>query len=100
MIRQICLAYEHGWENIEDQNSLIYKSIAKKDKIIFDEIIRFFRFLAKAEDRNKFRKPKIRPLWRYMTDSLKQNLVNLEFQNVAAKLWRFIYYFDDLDDDK
>lgn len=95
LINHICICYVYYGEDIEDQNSLISKALSKKEKEVFDNIIRYFQFHPNKEEVHR---PKVRQLWENMLNVLTSMPDNIEFKYVAAELWRFILYFDELDD--
>lgn len=97
LVQHICIGYLEDWENLEDQESLIFQLIENKNINHFSSIVNFF-WMLKDELTDKI-KMKVKPLWKILYELVEQNIDNPEYQKLISNLSRWLSLIDKIDDE-
>lgn len=90
-----CLAYVEGWEELDDETSLMYKLIKKGEAHQLTEIIHFFwRLRDKLNDKIR---AKVKPIWKSLFERLSQDGEKPEYKRTNADLLTWLSLVDRID---
>lgn len=95
LVYQICSAYFFEYENLTDEDSLIFKLIQREDPVQLSGIVRFF--LMQKDGNYEKAKPKIKPLLKILFDLVSENPDN--FQELIDDLVAWLVFFDEIDEE-
>lgn len=95
LIQHICIGYIEGWENIENEGSLIFKLFENNYPTQLSEIVSFFWM--KRDILTD--KTKIKPLWKLLTEIALQNINQPNYQNIISDLSKWLSLIDEIDDE-
>lgn len=96
IVGHICVGYLEGWENLEDQESLITKLLKNGSIDQLSEIVSFF-WMQRDEITDKIRAT-IKPLWRNLFEVMSQNEEQLKYQEVISDLSRWLSLVEHMDE--
>jgi hypothetical protein len=96
VVGHICVGYLEEWEKLEDEKSLMRQLINCGNISKLSEIIGFFWTL-RDNMTDKIR-PKIKPLWKCLFDTLSKKENDLEYQKALSELTRWLSLVDSIDD--
>jgi hypothetical protein len=97
LVQHICIGYLEDWENLEDEESLIFQLIENKNINQLLEIVDFF-WLQRDELTDNI-KSKVKPLWKKLYEIGKQNEESQEYKKLFSNLSKWLSLIDEIDDE-
>ena len=97
LVQHICVGYFEDFEKIDDNTSLIIKLIENNNDKQLSALVSFFWML-----RNKLTdkvKRKVKPIWGVLIQQLFQNMGDVEYQKIIAKLSEWLCLIDEIDEE-
>lgn len=96
LVQHICIGYLENWEELDDEESLICKSIRSGDFDHLSAIIDFF-WMQRSKLTDKIR-AKIVPLWGALIDFLSQKEGNSKNQRMISDLYKWLSLINVIDE--
>ena len=95
--QHICIAYNEGIENLEDNDSLILKLLNSDDTDKINTVISFF-WMQRESITEKIRS-KIKPLWRKLFTIVQEKISQDEYKKIAGSLVKWLSIIESIDDE-
>ena len=96
LVQHICIGYLAGWENINDDDSLIRKIVEQIKVEDYNEIINTVWRL--KEHVTEEQKALLKPLWAKIIESITSNVVRSSFREPLVNITRWLEYYDAIDE--
>ena len=99
LVQHVCVGYLEGWEKLDDDKSLMFQLIKRKNVAQLLAMVSFFWMQRdKLDDRMKAKvKVKVKPLWGKLFEIVSRNERNPEYQKIASDLSRWLSLVDGID---
>lgn len=98
LVQHICIGFLEDWEKLEESESLISLLLKKSDTSYLSDVIHFLSTIKEGEPFKKL-KERIKPLWKAMFELLQERQEDRDFQVVISRLYRWLNFVDEIDDE-